>query len=67
MSVEAVTRHFAAYQRTAAVKSAVELDVFTAIAEGVDKIGDLAAAFSWRSRAMRRRPARRLSRNSSHG
>jgi hypothetical protein len=36
MSLEAMLDLFVAYQRTAAVKSAVELDVFTAVGEGCD-------------------------------
>jgi SAM-dependent methyltransferase len=36
MSLASVIDLFLAYQRTAAVKTGVELDVFTAIAEGVD-------------------------------
>jgi hypothetical protein len=43
MFLEAVVDFFAAYQRTAAVKAGVELDVFTAISEGVDTFGSLAA------------------------
>src|SRR5262245_20714920 len=41
MSLETVIDLFLAYQRTAAVKTGVELDVFTAIGEGVDTAGQL--------------------------
>jgi ubiquinone/menaquinone biosynthesis C-methylase UbiE len=42
MSLEAVIDLFLAYQRTAAVKTGVELDVFTAIGEGVETASQLA-------------------------
>ena len=43
MSAETIVDLFTAFQRTAAVKTGVELDLFTAIGEGVDSTGDLAA------------------------
>src|SRR5258708_3735363 len=42
MSLETIGDFFVAYQRTAAIKAAVELDLFTAIGEGRDTIADLA-------------------------
>jgi O-methyltransferase domain/Dimerisation domain len=42
MSLETIVDFFVAYQRTAAIKAAVELDLFTAIGEGRDTIADLA-------------------------
>ena len=43
MSLQTVLDLFAAFHRTVAVKAGVELDVFTAIAEGVDTPAALAA------------------------
>jgi len=53
MSLASVIDLFLAYQRTAAVKAGVELDVFTAIAEGVDSAGGLAVRCQAEERGVR--------------
>src|SRR5262249_21942492 len=53
MSLEAVIDLFLAYQRTAAVRTGVELDVFTAIGEGVDTAGGLAVRCQAEERGVR--------------
>lgn len=53
MSLASVIDLFLAYQRTAAVKTGVELDVFTAIAEGVDTAGGLAVRCQAEERGVR--------------
>jgi len=53
MSLEAILDLFVAYQRTAAVKTGVELEVFTAIGEGVDTAGRLAVRCQAEERGMR--------------
>ena len=53
MSLATILDLFAAFHRTAAVKTGVELDVFTAIAEAVDTPGALAARCQAAERGIR--------------
>ena len=53
MSLQTILDLFAAFHRTAAVKAGVELDVFTAIAEGVDTPGALATRCQAAERGIR--------------
>ncbi len=53
MSLETILDHFVAYHRTAAMKAAVELDVFTAIGEGVDTTAGLAVRCRGAERGLR--------------
>lgn len=53
MSLETVIDLFLAYQRTAAVKTGVELDVFTAIGEGIDTADRLAVHCQAEERGVR--------------
>ena len=52
-SLELIWAAFTGYQRTAAVKAAIELDVFTAIAEGVTTVDALARRCGAAPRGMR--------------
>ncbi len=53
MSLETIFDLFTAYVRTAAVKTGIELDLFTAIGEGVDTPGDLAVRCQAAERGVR--------------
>ena len=53
MSLQTILDLFAAFHRTAAVKAGVELDVFTAIAEGVNTPGAVAARCQAAERGVR--------------
>ena len=53
MGLDTVLDLFAAYQRTAAVKTAVELDLFSAIAEGADTAARLAVRCHAAERGLR--------------
>jgi len=53
MSLETIVDFFVAYQRTAAIKAAVELDLFTAIGEGRDTTTALAARCQAAERGVR--------------
>jgi len=53
VSPELIFRTLNAYQQTAALKAAIELDLFTAVAEGNDSAGALAARCQTSERGMR--------------
>ncbi len=53
LSFELLWSAFTGYQRTAAIKAAIELDVFTAIAEGATTLDDVARRCGASSRGMR--------------
>ncbi len=53
MSLQTILDFFAAFHRTAAIKTGVDLDVFTAVAEGVETAGALAVRCQAAERGIR--------------